>query len=334
MITVYTDGVIVHQRLNYIYMYKFYYVPVLLLAFVLGACSNDESIETESFSDEIQVTFKVSTLTVEHEDMDNPPASRRATRAASSGSDIGDVIHSVVFNIYDANSKYVTTLESGFDPANESAPEGFGTFKARLKPGTYFLYVLAEGKGTGQAYFFNSKTFMETGSGKNNGRICNTGNIETYYYGGKITVSKNDNEIGVSVKRMSALLKVQINDEKPENVGKVTYSFKDYRDWYNIYAGNLTYNEETVTATPEFTENQLDLYEYYFPMVKDDGEYKTIKITIYDTNNNILIDRDVNFAIYPNKRTIISGDLFSILNEKDLTITVDDIWAGDVNVEL
>ena len=70
------------------------------------------------------------------------------------------------------------------------------------------------------------------------------------------------------------------------------------------------------------------------PMVDSQGESKKITFTIYDTSNKVLVEHDVNIMIYPNKRTIISGDLFSILNEKSLTISVDDIWESDVNVNL
>ena len=54
-------------------MYKFKLMPVLLLALFLGACSNDEGVETANEAEEVDVTFNVSTLTVQNEDMDNPP---------------------------------------------------------------------------------------------------------------------------------------------------------------------------------------------------------------------------------------------------------------------
>lgn len=315
-------------------MYKFKLMPVLLLALFLGACSNDEGVETANEAEEVDVTFNVSTLTVQNEDMDNPPLSRRATRAASSGADLKDVIHSIWINIYDGSGKFVTTLETRLNPMDETTSEDFGTFKTRLKTGTYSVRVLAEGKGTGQAYFNNSEKYMESGEGKDNGKICNSGDIETFFYAGNITISKDVNEIDLNLKRQSALLQIKIMDGKPDEVGKVTYTFKDKRDHYSVYAHYITNQIETMVITPEFVNNKLVDYEYYFPMVDSQGESKKITFTIYDTSNKVLVERDVNIMIYPNKRTIISGDLFSILNEKSLTISVDDIWESDVNVNL
>lgn len=43
---------------------------------------------------------------------------------------------------------------------------------------------------------------------------------------------------------------------------------------------------------------------------------------------------DENCNIYKNRRTIISGKLFDVLNNRNFTITIADEWGNDVNIPI
>ena len=51
-------------------------------------------------------------------------------------------------------------------------------------------------------------------------------------------------------------------------------------------------------------------------------------------NDVVLFEKQLTVPIYDNRRSIISGNLFSTIGNKDLTITVNDLWGEDNNINL
>ena len=111
-------------------------------------------------------------------------------------------------------------------------------------------------------------------------------------------------------------------DEVPETVSKVEYKFNDSKSYLFYYdkrdGTNQLQYEATITD-----DNKISKFEYYVPFP---AETKQIIINIYD-NSGLIISTN-------NHKTIISGNLFNSLGEKELTILLDDIWGDDIEYEL
>ena len=312
---------IVHQQLNNSIMYKFNFLSVLILGSVLFTACTSVSIESEV--NEYPVTFKVLTMSVE----DEPMNARATTRAAttSSGNEISDVIneiHYLIYNGYDL----VKMVSNSFDPTKETPPTGFGTLKVNLSPGTYDIYVFAGGKGSGSFEFKSLNPLHDNMNVYYN-------NKELFYYHNNFIVGNSATEHDVTVNRRCAALRVNVTEPIPENVGKVEYKIKDYPDWY--FRRNSVYSSlETYTFQATVTDNKLDLFDYYYMAYPGSisTDTRNVSFLIYDKNNTLLFEKTLEINISKNRRTVISGSLFSSLNADDLTITVSDIWDDDISV--
>lgn len=60
----------------------------------------------------------------------------------------------------------------------------------------------------------------------------------------------------------------------------------------------------------------------------------SLTIGVVDEFGNELGTTNLKFNVYANRRTIISGKLMDVIQQRPLTITIDDEWGDDVNVPL
>lgn len=307
-------------------MFKFKSLPVMILAcFMFGGCSNDES-SSEPQADEVPVTFRVSTLSVENQPMDNGTM----TRAASTTSEkpIGEVVNTIHYYIYNGyNLSKSGVIE--FDPENENAPEDFGTFKVNLKPGTNTAYFFAGGMGDG-TFLFQS---MEQNSQAMNLIYQNK---ELFYYTGDFIVENKAKEFDVTVNRVCGAIRINITDEIPENVAKVEYKFKDYEEWRFSRTSYNIPSYQNITKEASIKNNKLEQFDYYLMALPTtvESENRNLSFLIYDEDDNLISERTVEITIQKNKRTVISGNLFSALTGQGFTITVNDLWDDDILVPL
>lgn len=306
-------------------MYKFRFISVLILASVLfGACSSDDSTETQTTEPaEVPVTFTITTLSVE----DQPMNTRASTRAASttSGSNIEDVINEIHYFIYNAEVlKKDGTIQ--FDPTSETPPADFGSFKVNLSPGTYSIYVFAGGKGSGTLNFQSMSPIHINMNTYYNDR-------ELFYYTGEFTVGNKASQHDISLNRQCAALRINIAESVPESVGKVEFKIQDYPDWhFRVNSFHSSSTNYTYQAT--FTDGKMDQFDYYFMAFPNaiTSDTRNISFLIYDKNGNLQSEKMMSITISKNHRTVISGNLFSVVNADELIISVNDIWDDDISV--
>lgn len=296
-------------------MKQFSFMPVVLLAMIFFAsCSNDEVPGDEA--KEVPVTFSISTLNVDTQPM---------SRSTNSGAEISDVVNSITYYIFDSNDKYVKSGSISFTPGVDEVPPGFGTIVTNLMPGDYNILFYALGKGSGYCSFVNYERF-------NYDSYFSYYNREAFYYTGSLTVSTTSNNHSVSLSRKSGLLRISISDELLSTVSKVVYSFTDSYRWYP--KNSATYRRE-YSFDGSTTDNKMDLFEYYFTFPDALASSSVdVKISIYDTNNALIGEKKIVAPIYENRRTTISGDLFSSLGDQNMEIIIDDVWGEDVNVPI
>lgn len=107
---------------------------LILAALLSWACTSTLTAEQQT---PVEVTFSISPLTYEVE-----PITKAGT---TSGADIGTVVNTIGYKLFKV-STLVGGDEVSFDPATETAPEGFGNITARILPGSYQIYFYAYGE--------------------------------------------------------------------------------------------------------------------------------------------------------------------------------------------
>lgn len=298
-------------------MYKFKFLSVWILACVINtACSSDET--TVINETEYPITFEVSTLKVEEK-----PITRAAS--ATSGNEISDVINEIHYFIYNAEVlKKDGTIQ--FDPTSETPPADFGSFKVNLSPGTYSIYVFAGGKGSGTLNFQSMSPIHINMNTYYNDR-------ELFYYTGEFTVGNKASQHDISLNRQCAALRINIAESVPESVGKVEFKIQDYPDWhFRVNSFHSSSTNYTYQAT--FTDGKMDQFDYYFMAFPNaiTSDTRNISFLIYDKNGNLQSEKMMSITISKNHRTVISGNLFSVVNADELIISVNDIWDDDISV--
>ncbi|SBW03886.1 exported hypothetical protein [uncultured Dysgonomonas sp.] len=294
-------------------MNKLFFVPALLLVLMhMVSCSDQDTPEDQE--KEIPVTFKVSTLNVDVQPM---------AKSASSGSALEEVVNTIGYYIY--NTSDYKLLKSGkvsFIPGVDPVPDNFGQFNERLMPGSYDVIFYALGRGTGSLAFSNIDQLSS-------GTAINYNNKEIFYYHDNITISSSSNIVEVSLSRKSAMLKIDISDEVTPEVGSVKFTISDGKQWNVYYKRNETIIDYTFDGT--ITNNKLEPFEYYFSFPNTPTK---VIIAIYDKNGSLYGKKELLVPTLENRRTIISGKLFSSLGSQEIFIHVDDIWGEDIGYPL
>lgn len=281
-------------------------VLTFMLASVLGCTNAPDS--NLNVGNEIPVTFNVSTLSVETQPM---------SRGTNSGAEIFEVIHSVGYYIYDSNSQLYRSGGISFDPETELVPENFGLFKETMQPGEYKVLFYGIGKGDGNAYWENMDSYSSD-------MMLHFDNNEFFYYCQNLTIAPSSTMIEVALSRKSALLVIDIKDEVREDVSKVEYLFSRPTVWNPYFEETSKSNSLKYEAVKD--GNKLKQFEYYFPFP---SENINLTINIYDLSSNILGSKTMLVPLEANRKTIVTGELFSSLGDKELTIVLDDIWEED-----
>lgn len=284
-------------------------MPVLFLACVLflGACN--ESVITD-VEDPVTVTFNVSTLNV-----DTQPMSRAA---ANSGADLSEVVNTIGYYIYGSNSSLYKSGETSFVPDVDPIPENFGEVKEVIQPGTYTIIFYAYGKGGGTADWSETSVYGST-------TALNFTDKEIFYYCESVEITAGNNVVEIPMTRNSALLIINILDEATDEVSKVEYKFTNNKYWLPYYG--RTGGTQQLTYEASISNKKLETFEYYFPFPSS-----TVSLTfnIYDLSSTIIGTKTLTIPLEANKKTIVSGELFSSLGEKGFTILLEDAWDEDI----
>lgn len=294
-------------------MNKLLFMSVYLLALTfLISCSDHEALKKQS--EEIPVTFKISTLNVDVEPM---------LRSTSSGAPLEDIVNTIGYYIYNVDDYYLhRSGKVAFIPGVDPVPDNFGQFSEKLMPGSYEVVFYAIGKGNG-ALTFNSTNRLSSGM------VVEYKDKEVFYYHNTITISSNSNLIEISLPRKSAMLKIDISDEATPDIGRVKFTISDGKQWNVYYKRNDLSVDYTYDGV--ITNNKLEIFEYYFSFPNTQAK---VLIAVYDKDGALYGKKELNVPIFENRRTVISGKLFSSLGSQDMNITIEDIWGEDVEYPL
>lgn len=276
--------------------------------------------EETPISKPISVTFNLNPLTVSVEPLSSK--ARVQTRAANTA----DVVSSISYYIYNATtSNIVAKGSSSYTPGVDDVPVDFGKVTIKLVPGTYKVIFYAQGKGKGYFYAnnFSDKLYYDS--------YFKMSDKEVFYYTGDLTVSAESTNFDINLPRMGGLMRLNILDDLIPDVKKVTVTISEYNRWYCLGSSG-TDLQYFVTNTYEATlgTTKMDVFDYYVTRPQNIA----VTIKVLGVNDVVLFEKQLTVPIYDNRRSIISGNLFSTIGNKDFTITVNDLWGEDNNINL
>jgi hypothetical protein len=301
-------------------------VSVLLAVALFASCSSSVSDLTDQDvpGKEILVSFNVSKLNVSSEDMDQSTTAKKAphlvSRAATESQDpkpISEVLKKIGYRITGTSNKSGSV---SYDPQTESAPDDFGKLQISLLPGENSLLFYGIGKDSQGSF-----TLSES-DGHN---IYEGSNTELFVYQDRVTVSSSQKDFEVPLQRKSAQIVIQITDAVPAQVAKVKYSVtvpSKYDEYNGIYK-----NQVTDELYPTIANSKLQDLQYNVTLPHNAA---TLQIDVIGTDGSSLGSTTLSVPVYQNRRSIVSGELFSLIGDKQLSVTVDDTWGDDVTVPL
>jgi len=198
---------------------------------------------------------------------------------------------------------------------------GFGVFTDDLPAGNYDIY------------FVGSSVTLK-GLDLNGGGLTyypqNSGWGDTFYKKIPITVTSTGINQTVQMERRSAQIVVNILDAIPANVTKIEVKYDDYLAFYTNNTGGLKnyYGQAIVSKPVTTTDIGVTNFKVYANTIFTNVPAQ-VSIAYYTTGTSPSDTKTVTVTSQPNKRTVISGKLFS--GNNTFNITFDD-WNTPVTV--
>lgn len=281
------------------------------------ACNKDNGFINDE-APKVKVKFNVQALNVNVQ----PMAILKSARTRAIAKDVLTDIQYYFFNT-ETNEKVSGSHSLLTDG------ETFGQLSVMLSPGNYNAIFLGN-----TANNVNGTFSVDLGDNISSASAFSVFNKEVFYTKTSYTINNATKSEEVDLSRIVGKLILQLNDKVvPNNVSKIGVSFEylpRFRPMYNESTTSTTGYHATFNQDLNFTNSQIDeLGIFLLPQTS-----KTMTISIYGLDNTIFASTKVVFSIYANKRTIVQGNLFDVINERDFSITVSDAWGEDVVIPL
>ena len=191
---------------------------------------------------------------------------------------------------------------------------GFGVFEENLPAGDYTV-----------VFFGSSTNFVPNNNNLTLDPDITTGWGDTFYKKLEFTLTSAGSNQTVQMERISAQLILNIEDAIPATVSKIEIKFGDA---YSVYPGtSFTEQTQYVVTKPAVTgETNTKLYANQLVTNKPVKVY----ISYYTTGSLPYETKTVTVTSQPNKRTLISGKLFTSNNT--FNVSYDTNWNTPVTV--
>lgn len=287
-------------------------IKLLPVLFLMAACGETENPTAEP----VEVTFNVNGLGVTVDEMDPPVFGE--TRSPQP---LSDAVSSISYYIFDAStSKLVKSGRSSFIPGMEPVPDDFGTVKIKIMPGKYQIIFTALGKGDGEM------SINGISDGFNSDSHFSMVNREVFYLKQGLEVNTNSSNFNFHLPRISGLLRLHVTDEATPDIKRVVISIGIYERWHFMFPSlNELQRYRILNFEGVLADGKMELFEYHITRPQD----VPVSIKIYGANDVLLGEKKRTAPIYENRKTIVSGELFSLIGAKDFSVTVSDEWDAD-----
>ena len=264
--------------------------------------------------------FSVSGLDVSYEPMArNSPAI--ATRAEDSPA-LYERFQTLEYFGYLVRTQKIRGTQT-YDPA---LPEEFGNIKAQVPAGNYYFGFFGIAPGIG-----NHRISIGAIMGDND-YLENTGREIWYKELRSFAVSEETENVEIGMTRLTGRLVLDITDQAPESVKKITTGFYFPTRYVLSYGTGGAKYTNPIQQVSELTilDNKVALFEFNsFPI-----NGTSLIISIYGEGDVLLDEKDIRISTYENRKTIVKRELFNGIDSKDFLITVSDDWGEDNVIDL
>lgn len=283
-------------------MNRFIFIAIIPFLLLLS-CQKNESEEVLITH---EVTFQVSTLKSSYE-----PLVKASTQTRSSMEELKNSISEIRYIVFRNGSKF-----SEGSQTYETSPTTFGNVTISLPSGTCDVYFTGTGKGTGETYFTSERV-----SGRTEWGIY--GKLREVFYNSakEITINPETN-YSIEMKRQTGAITLNITDaaNAPLTFGGLSIELQYYTSWY---FSDFSYNPTSISQTfPGSNSNFPQIMIHTWPSLNN-----TLVLNVLDIDNNIVKSKSITYNVYPNKKTIITGELFG--GDQDFLVTINSEWEED-----
>lgn len=290
---------------------------IILLAVCFVSCKKEQ--HTNAPLKKYKLSFDVSGFTQTTGPF-TPNSQRKITNSTTDT--LSAFVDKLVYRLYDSKQKIITSK------TQLSSQPNYTLFTDSLPPGTYTA-VFIGGK--------NGLTLSQGPSTSNDtDDVINYGDNSPWndLFYKKISITVNGElKQAVQLNRAVAQLQLKILDQIPANVAKFQLTYKDYYrfnfltgiDTYfiNIYEtdyGPFTLNNPLSAGSIGTTNYTIQTYT-----LNNSKSPFDLNIYAYDSSGKLIVQKTVlNVMCALNKRTIVSGNLFSTSDR--FVITTDTVW--------
>ena len=289
-------------------------LPALALSCsILFACQKKEDLNPSDTSQLTNVTFSVSDFS----QCDAP-----INKSAGSISALGDTLRN------HANYLYANIFSSNGSAApvyleQTSASATFGTLSASLTPGPYIAVFVASKLPTN----FNGITRYSSLSIH---PAMDDVFITNQY---SFTVGAEAKTESVRLTRWTSAVEVNIEDAIPTNASKIVIeTLNNSSGW--VFSGGQYTGVDNTFSSKEFMLTSADkgqVNRKFLMYIFNQTSGMTFKIKAFDSQNVLIAEKTVsNVSVVRNRKTVLSGKLFT--STTSFSITVNPDWAGPGNV--
>ena len=293
-------------------------VFALMILGVLFSCEKAIFDQEEKSSGDADGNLTVSVYQIEQ----MPFASQNGgseTHRAGTRAAVTDYCNRLNFAIYEMDGSRVKQVNQTSDKA------GFGTASFSLEEGEYQLVVLAH-SSNGNPTMTNPQKIQFSNS---------LGYTDTFLYYTTVTVTDEHQTLNVSLERIVSMCRFVINDAIPSGVSKLEFYYTGGSGTFSATTGLGNVNSKqkmTFSVTAGDIGTQYDLYTF---LHQQDDEI-TLKVTAYDSADNVLYEREFDVPMTRRKITRLSGDFFTgepgSSGDVGVVISINGDWDGQTDV--
>ena len=296
-------------------------IGLLALSMALASCekvSLDELLSKEPPTTEPSSTGNAS-LSIHIggiADANYQDATAKGTRAIEP---IGNVCTKLTISLYDEEGQRVYSVNK------KSTDADFADVTIKLAEGKYYLVVVAHS---------NEKNATTTDINK----ITFDGKLsDTFHYYKEIELQAGGNNIDVVMERVTAMFRLKITDEIPENVKQLKFYYTGGSSTLSGYTGAGSVNSRQTEIRN--VQSGINTYEVYTFPQPDDKKLK-MTITALDASGETVCTKTFeDVAVSKNMITCYKGNLFTNIappaasDNYNFSISVNTDWKGENVIE-
>jgi len=280
-------------------MKQIYFVAVLALL-TASSCSHENE---NGVNEEKEVAMGQVRVRVSNFDISKEAITDCTTRTTENIADYGNA-KAIVLAFYSGNTEVYKFTQYKDDPSTYTT---FGEFSCNLQVGDYTMVTIAYSHFDGDAFVLTSPTEAAFTSERPR---------ETFVYTQAVTITNtNPLDLDVTLKRISARLKIESTDVRPAAVTKIRITYAKGGKTFSPTTGLATSDAGfTQVNTPSSVAGAIVKVSSFPFLTSADDEEEKINITIdaMDANDNILCTNMVaDVPLQRNYTTLIKGKIFT-----------------------